>query len=365
MNNKKLYNPTFLKQVIADTMISSLGQFLDSMGVQSRFFDMGRHINEISTHTFQSFEDGAIAYPSPYLHHAWLGLLFWDPEAADTPLLWFLQFPLDEQGKILASERDRFLKQLLSSVGTNIQAVKEGERLNAVLEGNPFTFTPTPERQATMNARMRQLLQQPPSSFYQGARDYLSSDLNNWETLSVQGLADVAVNWPQHQKLLIDAIASMPGTPLDSLCQCLENETINDDIAKAIQNRIEKAITDTSIVDEHSKSVANMIRGISHSSAITLRQKTLQQVLDSEQAKSIEVLAAIATRCSQDLLNPQLCLSFLEALSKQPQQAFNQIMSDLLFLPRLRHSLTVQFQSSQRSDTLVTAIEGLLQQYQR
>lgn len=344
-------------------MIKTLGQFLTSMGVESRFFDMGRHISEISAKTFQEFEEGAITYPSPYLHHAWFGLLFWDPDAADTPLLWFLKFPLDEMGKIAPHDRDLFLKQLLSSVGANMQAVKDGERLNAVLEGNPFTFTPTPERQASINARVRQLLQQPPSSFYQAACEYLESDLQDWNNLGVQGLADLAVRWQQHQKPLIKAIERMPSTPLSSLSLCLESETTSGVLAKALVKRIDDEIahtqtsTDTSIM-------ASLIRGISHSSALELRHKALKRVLVSPASTSVEVLAAIATRCSQDLHNPDLCLSFLEALAKHPQQSFNQIMADLLFMPLLRGSIVAQFRSEQRSEHLTTAIGGLFQQYQ-
>jgi hypothetical protein len=340
-------------------MISSIGQLLDQMGVTTRVFDLGRHIQEISTTTFAQFEAQSIAYPAPYLHHAWLGLLFWDPETAELPLLWFIKLPLDEQGKLVLAERDLFLQQLMVALGANIAASKQGEQLAAVLEGNPYVFTPSPERQAAIHARVNLLLNNPPSNFYEPACAYLKSDLSQWQTLGLQGLADIAVRWQQHQTDLIRILPALPAPALIGLCQCLENEAISGALGKALHNRLLREIQ--SPHDEQDTSlVAALIRGLSQCQALQLRHKTLLQVLHAPAGQQIEVLAAIATRCSMDLCDLTLSLPFLEALCLQGQNSFNRVLADLLFCAPLRPHLLAAFRQPQRSELLAASIGGLL-----
>lgn len=340
-------------------MISSIGQLLDQMGVITRVFDLGRHIQEISTTTFARFEAQEIPYPAPYLHHAWLGLLFWDPETPEIPLLWFIKLPLDEQGKLVLAERDLFLQQLLVALGANIAASKQGEQLAAVLEGNPYVFTPSPERQAAIHARVNKLLGKMPSDFYAPACAYLKSDLSQWQSLGLQGLADIAVRWPEHQAELLRIIPALPAPALIGLCQCLENESINGALGKSLHTRL---MAEIGAVGEEQNIglIAALIRGLSQCQALELRQKTLLQVLHSSAGQQIEVLAAIGTRCSMDLCNVTLALPFLEALCQQGQLVFNRVLADLLFCAPLRPHLLEAFRQPQRSELLATTIGGLL-----
>lgn len=340
-------------------MITSIGQLLDQMGVTTRIFDLGRHIQEISTATFAQFEAQSIAYPAPYLHHAWIGLLFWDKDTPDIPLLWFIKLPLDEQGKLVPSERDQFLQQLMVALGSNIEASKQGRQLAAVLEGNPFVFTPSPERQAAIHARVNKLLGKPTSSYYAPACEYLQTDLSQWESIGIQGLADIAVRWPEHQGQLISTIPEMPAPVLIGLSQCLENEAINGALGKAIQTRLRAEIQKNDEDRSHSL-VAALIRGLSQCQALALRQKTLAELLSTNAGDDIEVLAAIATRCSLDLCNQELCLPFLEALSLKGQDNFNRILADLLFCAPVRPHILNAFRHPQRSTELAAAIGGLL-----
>lgn len=340
-------------------MISSIGQLLDQMGVVTRVFDLGRHVQELSTTTFARFEAQDIAYPAPYLHHAWLGLLFWDPDTPEVPLLWFIKLPLDEQGKLVLAERDLFLQQLLVALGANIAASKQGEQLAAVLEGNPYVFTPSPERQAAIHARVNKLLGKTPSDFYAPACAYLHSDLSQWQNLGLQGLADIAVRWAEHQPALLRTIPLMPAPALIGLCQCLENEAINGALGKALHNRL---LAEIEMAEEEQNIglIAALIRGLSQCQALELRHKTLLQVLHASAGQHIEVLAAIATRCAMDLCNLSLALPFLEALCQQDQAVFNRVLADLLFWAPLRPQLLEAFRQPQRSERLATAIGGLL-----
>lgn len=338
-------------------MTATIAEFLDKMGVVARYFDCGRRIQEIPAKTMLQFEDGDIAYPTPYLHHAWLGLLFWDPDAPDMPLLWFLKFPLDEQAKLLPAARNEFLKQLMVTVGHNLQAIQDGEKMQGILEGNPYTFTPTPERQASMHATAKQLMQLEPSDHYPIACDYLKGDLQQWQAVGIQGLADVAQRWQQHQNELINALPNMPQEPLQALCQCLENHKLSGALSKAITERITREREQQS---PHGSIIAALVRAISASQATELRQRCLQSLLLDEQTTDIEVLAAIATRCHQDLQDPLLCMPFLERLAQHPQATFNRVLADVLFLPELRNHILACFRAGERSQTLINAIGGLL-----
>lgn len=340
-------------------MITSIGQLLDQMGVTTRIFDLGRHIQEISTATFAQFEAQAIAYPAPYLHHAWIGLLFWDKDTPEIPLLWFIKLPLDEQGKLVPAERDRFLQQLMVALGSNIEASKQGKQLAAVLEGNPYVFTPSPERQAAIHARVNKLLGKSPSDYYAPACNYLHTDLSQWQSIGMQGLADIAVRWPEHQADLIRTIPEMPAPVLTGLCQCLENEAINGALGKALQTRM---LIETQQGADHQDTslVAALVRGLSQCQALELRQKALTQLLGSTAGRDIEVLAAIATRCGLDLCNPLVCMPFLEALCIQGQENFNRILADLLFCAPVRPHILEAFRHPQRSAMLAEAIGGLL-----
>ncbi len=344
-------------------MINSITDFLTSMAVQYRFFDCGRRIEEVSNTTMVHIENNRQPYPTPYLQHAWIALLFWDPQDTNTQQLWFLKFPLDEQAKLIPAARDAFLKQLLLSAGNNLQALADGEKMRGILEHNPYTFTPTPERQASMHAKAKQLLGLEPSQYYATTCTYLNGDLKDWHHLAIQGLADVSVRWPQHQQALSVALPNLPQTPLLSLCQCLENEPITGPLTNAICQRLiqEREHSPNSHNSHNSDAVvAALIRAMSASQSSELRQKTLQSLLLEQAPLAIEALAAIATRCCGDLHNPLLCLPFLEQLALHPQVTFNRILADLLFLAELRGHILGCFRMIERSPQLAVAIGGLL-----
>ncbi|GAA5315580.1 MAG: DUF3549 family protein [Candidatus Pelagadaptatus aseana] len=319
-------------------MIASLGQLIDAMGVECQIFDMGRRIQEISKTTFQQFEHQDIPYPSPYTQKAWLGISFWPADTPEALTLWFIQLPLDEQGKLLQAERDRFLQQLLVGAGKNLQAAKQGNQFEEVLKGNPYIFTPTPEKQASINAKIRQKLNLGHSQYFDAAIHYLQSDLNNWQELPLQGLADVACHWRELQAQLIQAIPELPAQPLISLCQLLESEPLNSEVSAALYQRLTGLLADTgSVKDDSVKSqIIALVRGLSHATDMELKQEALRQCLNSPIASDTELLSTIASRCHMDLFEPRICQIFLENLAQQPPTVFNALLKDLLFIPALR-----------------------------
>lgn len=351
--------------------ITSLGQFLTQIGVHARFYNLGRHISKISAAEFEAFEKGSIAYPTPYLHQAWLGLVFREEEndqaSATSATIWFLRFPLDEQGKLLQPERDKFLQMLLSAVGTNLEAAKTGKQLQAVLEGNPYVFTPPPERQAAFHARIKVNLKLPASQYFDTAKYYLETavhqdkDRELWQAVGLQGLADIAVRWNKKDIYtnLLNALPVLPVEPFASLCECLENEPVDAKIATAICQRLQQ-FSEAPAETANTKAIAAAVRGLSNSIATGMRRQALARLLSGEQAKASEVLVAMATRCGDDLIDDSLTLPFLEVLAQYPQDTFNRVMLDLLFQPHLRQAFLKAFRQPERSETLSLAIGALL-----
>lgn len=356
-------------------MPTTLTGFLQALGVVARFFDCGRRLSDLSGRDLAQFESGASAYPSPYLQHAWLSLLFWEPHNPHQPLLWFVKLPLDEQGKLVPAARDRFLQQLLSTVGTNLQALQNGEQLRGVLEGNPCIFIPTPERQACMHARARQVLQQPPSPHYQPTLEYLAGSLQHWQNLSMQGIADVAMHWEAQQSVLLRSIPRLPPAVLISLCHCLENAPICTTLTQALVQRLER---EREMPAPDDALLAALVRSLSASTATELRQRSLLGLL--YQAPKLETLVSIATRCPQDLLEQPLCLAFLEALAQfslcqttdssidaaahlpgtgDRHPLFERVLADVLFLPALRPRILACLRHPDSSPALRQVSAGL------
>lgn len=340
-------------------MISSLGQLLEAMGVESQIFDMGRRIQEISNTTFQQFENQDIPYPSPYTQKAWLGISFWPKDTPQALTLWFIQLPLDEQGKLLQTERDRFLQQLLVGAGKNLKAAKEGNQFEEVLKGNPFIFTPTPEKQASINSKLRLKLSLGQSQYYDTALNYLQGDLTNWQELPLQGLADIACNWRELQSQLLKAIPDLPAQPLISLCQLLESEPLNSTITTPMQQRLILLLQQhQNMANDTTKSqIIALVRGLSHGTDMALKQEALSQCLNSSVGTDMELLSTIASRCHMDLFNPDICQKFLQQLAEQPQSVFNTLIKDLLFVPAMRAYLLGVLNSESAGDKVKAAFD--------
>ncbi len=102
-----------------------------------------------------------------------VGDLGWNHESKEEHFIWFLKFPLDETGTLIGSARDSFLHGLLETLGSNIQAAREGGEFTDAMGESPFGFKPKESMMAGFHAKALKTLGQPPSRFYDHARDYL------------------------------------------------------------------------------------------------------------------------------------------------------------------------------------------------
>lgn len=341
--------------------ISTLYQLLENMQVNCRWFDAGHRISKLSQSQWQQFEEGQIAYPHPYLKQAYLGLAFWpeDDQRKQQVQLWCLRFPLDEQGKLDLASRDQFLKHLLVALSSNLEAAKKNEQLTAVLEGNPYVFKPSEEKQANLHAIVSQQLKQPHSAFMSTVLEYFAKpEGDDWQQLGIQGLADLACRWQDYQNEICAAITNLPSPVLCSFCHCLEHHAINGIVADALLLRLESTIEDSNAKAEQ----IALMRGISFCQDVTRVGKALNLVLSSPVIMDVEMLVSLSSRCSKQLVSEKYALVFLEHLAAAGNDVFAAVVQELLFQAPLREALLRFIRSPDRSETLSQAIGHLFSQ---
>lgn len=348
--------------------IVTLTDFLNQTGANIRVFDMGRRVSVVSPQTFARFEQCEIPYSQPYMYHARLGILFWYPQDPEKHFIWFLQFPLDEQGFIIQAAKDDFLKRLLETVGESarqlIDADNEQEEPRNLMKDNPLAFTPDQERIAVFNAKAKLALGQPASHFHDQAEEYFTGhrEIDDWEDIGLQGIADFTARLEKqdNSQALSLHIHAFPDIPFSALCRCLENEAIDHRLTEAI---LKRAMPLTDNPDADAMILAAAIRAIGHSTASGMRDQLIQAVLEGAHCQDIEILTVIAARSWEALENPATLLRYLECLAECPAglNAFTKIVRDLIFVPGLRTLIIAQFRNPERSEKLSEAI-GLLMQ---
>lgn len=342
--------------------IDTLFEFLETGGLDPRCFDMGRRILPLPRETFLGFERTALPYPQPLQQQAWLALVLQtgDDLNRQDPLIWFIRFPLDEQGKLLQAARDDFMFQLMERLG-EAAARSEAQRtqFETVLEDNPYAFQPKQEHLATLHARLTLDLQHPPSHFYDHARRYFNGELgwDQWSFIGYQGIADVAARHALegNDRRLAAAIPHLPPPPLEALCQSLEHTQIPPLLSEALLLRAKETLKTT---DPDPQVITGVLRGISFSASERHRKALLTEVLQHVIARRHDVLAAIAGRLWQDLNDATLRGQFLEQLAANDrgQAFFDSLLSDLLYLGECRPGLLQSLRNPHRSGRLSKTI---------
>ncbi|MFV8783582.1 DUF3549 family protein [Microbulbifer sp. SA54] len=343
---------------------ATISELVASADFNVRWFDLGRRVKLIPASAAEGFEAGGSPWPHPYLRQAWCGLLLWPREQeSGEPVVWFLRFPLDEQGKLLLPIRDRFLRDLTKALAPLDNKAHNGndpaKLLQQALEGSELIYTPPADRRAVFHAKAARLLQRAPSGYFTAAGAYAENPHSTpWETLALQGIADLAVRWKDRQVDLERQMDKFAAPVFNALCQCLESETIDHRLTQAIINRARAQLTEQEM---DFALLTAAVRGISQSSAIGMRQDFLLALLESPAGNSGEILAAIGSRCSDDLKEPEIAHLWLANLSaSQSQETFNLLLTDLLFLPEIRNILLDLLRNPERPETVARAFGNFL-----
>lgn len=328
----------------------TIGKLVAESGARMKVFDMGRRIEEVPAELFDSFEHLAKPWPVPYLKHAWLGVLSWKPEEPGKHNIWFLKLPLDEQNVLQPGPRDAFLQHWLKVVASPDQDFGDA----------PCSYRPDAGRMAYFHALALQTLEQKPTRYYATARAYLSGDMgwDNWQQLGLQGLAEVVAGIAEdhNNDLLRQAVPHLPAVPRNALLGFLENVAPDQRLTTVLNDALSAVVSAGATAAD----LAAFARALSHASNADQRVLLLQAMLQHPQHHSVELLAAIGSRCWADLRG-NLLLNYLECLvrNEQGEGAFNALVADLLTLPGMRPQFMAVLGSPERSEALSEAVNKL------
>ena len=344
--------------------LTTISELIASADFNVRWFDLGRRVRPVSANAAEKFESGTAPWPYPYLRQAWCGLLLW-PKGKDQgePAVWFLRLPLDEQGKLLLPIRDRFLRQVTTALTPQDAQSSNGhdpaKLLQQALEGSELTYTPPAERRAVFHAKAAKVLRRPPSEHFTVAQLYAQQPASTpWEQLAMQGIADLSVRWQEQQLHLEKHMAEYAAPAFNILCQCLESESIEHKLTQAICERARQQLCSE---QPDLALLTAAVRGISNSQATGMRRDFLLQLLESDAGRTGEILAAIGSRCCEDLQDVELAHLWLHNLAdSQPQETFNLILTDLLFLPEIRTVLLDLLRNPERPESVARAFGKFL-----
>lgn len=340
---------------MSEHKITTLSEFLHQSGAKYRVFDMGRRVTKLNADEFVNFEWAKKPYPQPFQRSALFGVIFWHPDAAEKHYVWFLKFPLDEQGLLVQTARDEFLLMLLERVGECMLAAADGEKIEGALHDSPYTFTPREDKMAAFNAHATRTLSLKPSQFYLNAYAYFTGKkpMDSWQTIGMQGVADVAVRLDDNMETLglIKTIPRLPDEPFNVLSTFMENAKPATGIVEVLAQRLD-------VVLQESKPdisiVCACLRAASNSPATGLVDQMVSQVLKHKCSENIEVLAILGGRLWQSLKQPRLCKLYVEMLASNNAgyEGFSQLLADLMFVPGMREPVMQALRDPKRSEKL-------------
>lgn len=352
-----------------------LSQYLSELEGQYRLYDVGRRICKIDKQQFKAFENNQIPYPFPYLQHAWLALYVTQTpgQMTDSSMqnetLWFLKWPLDEQGKIMPFVRDDLVHRLIKLSETPLKVDSE---IDDPLKDNPFSFNPDDVRRANIHAMVQASQKRPASSHGAAVINYLQAGalnkdtLANWQELGLQGIADVSARLTDYQSNLLACLPFMPAEVYLAFAQCLEHQQLDYKLTEKLTERFKGDLA----TDNNTIAVEAGMRLLGASDNDQLRLEAWQQWLASDYKQQVACVLAFATRNYQDLaFMPEMISDFLVTLAEmnpdengQPNfAAFIKIMGDLLFLPGIRNLLLATLRDPERPEILSHALQALLQ----
>lgn len=331
----------------------SISQFIAGTGARMRVFDLGRRIAKITQSDFEAIENLARPYPTPYLRHAWVGILSWNPDEPGQHNIWFLKLPLDEQNILQPGPRDAFLQHWLRVVQNPDK--DHGEA--------PCSFKPDGNRMAYFHSLALRTLKQPKTRYYDTARAYFCGDTGwqNWQQLGLQGVAEVVARLDEdrNSELLQKALPEMDKTeakiPRNVLLGFLENAEPDVNLTIALTDSLAANMKG----QPDATDLALYCRAMSQSVSVNHRRDVLQLVLQHPLASEVEILSAVGSRCWQDLEGDTLSL-YLEKLALAGQDVFLALVADLMTLPGKRKQVLEAFRNPQRSEELGTAIGVLM-----
>ncbi|GAA0855997.1 DUF3549 family protein [Aliiglaciecola litoralis] len=349
---------------MTQNQISTISEFLLHAGTDYRVFDMGRGIRALDTQQFLDWELTKDLPAFPRAGHAWFGIVFWDKTRSDQQYIWFVKLPLDEQGQIVTAARNHYLQIIVDALGSQLQ---NAEQKNGQLPDNPYSFVPNQHQLADFNSISRLTLQLGNSQFFAPAKNYIRTPMViDWQTIALQGLADVVANIQSDDiaEVIAKQFEHYPQTVQHALLTSMENTVVPDVIMQSISHWL-LARPDNAQDWQHGLRAMSQVA--THPYSIELTSNALQLALSSQP----NTLAVISGRLWSALLESnaqgqQLLHPFLEKVAQVDSsfQFFQAVFSDLVRIPSMREAMLAQLRSTDKSQGLTQAVGSLFSQPQ-
>jgi hypothetical protein len=330
----------------------TISEFLLQAGTDYRVFDMGRGIHKLSNQTFLDLENAIIAAPYPRQQHAWFGVIFFNKQLNSEHFIWFVKLPLDEQGLLVAAARDHFLQIIVDALG---QQLEHQTKTNGQLPENPYNFLPNQQQLADFNSISRLDFMLGQSQHYATVSSYFEqADLQNWQQLSLQGIADFAAQVKQKKtrELIINSLSQLAPQVYAPLCASLENHQIPSDISQCISDWVVQDLNDVARVQSG-------LRALSQSTANKVVQNLILRILESKHSHHVDVLILLAARHWQQLHDERVLESYINNLAQLDSDMFIGLYSDLVQIPMLREKMLGVLRWPKKSTALCAAIGKL------
>jgi len=329
--------------------IDTISEFLQAAGVSYQVFDLSRTVRTMPAGEFAAIEKEQASFPAPRQQHAWLGILFWQPEQSDQHYVWFAKLPLDERGLLQHAARQHFLSIITDALGSNLTKNPAAEQ-EKLLEQNPYIFKPDEPRRAAFHALASVLTGAGPSIHYEAAEAFLlGKSEQDWESLGVQGIHDFVVRDLSDravQQAISQNFNDWPEPLQEAVAEALSHQNLPETLA---QNLIAQADAASGLLQ----------RALSHNLNCDAGQIKVRQWLQSEPSK--ELLISLAARCWSVLNNEKTLLLFMDALAKEDAAFFEQVFKDIVMLPEVRPVVLSLFSQNKGSKQLGDALKLMAQ----
>jgi len=341
--------------------ISTISELFSLSESQYRVFDIGRKIDKISKEEFEKIENNQLPYPYPSQGHAFIALAFWQKASAH-PYLWFVKLPLDERGLLNQGARNHFIAIIIEALGSDL-TVDPSEQQEKLLSNNPYHFTPSQYKLASLNSIIKVELKQPASEYFAHCKEFIAGKLgwDNWQQIGVQGITDFAarIRMNNNEALMLKALPHIPEQLLLPLCSSLENQRLSVYLIEAIIHRIKSPL-----VRDNEATRSHLIRSLASSTQHPHVEALIDDLIKLE-ALTTDDFITVAGRCWQVLHQAGRMMGFLELLvKKEDSQIFNAIFKDLVAIPGIRTVLFQCMRAPNRSNEFSKAIGQLFNQAQ-
>lgn len=346
----------------ANNPVPDLASLMKYANANWRVFDLGRIIQPIAKETMALVESNKEAYPYPIQGKARFAMVFWDADNKDAnginPFIWFLQFELDELGLLKLQQRDHFISMVIKELGNKLV---DSSPQQSALDNHPYSFTPDQNRQAAFNAILKVNLKQPASVYFEHVQAYFSKqiDLDRWQELSIQGIADFIARIEDDNNLN-DFISILPELSVQTLnvaCACLEHQIIGAELTKSLIELQKQKLT-----ENDTEEVIALLRCFASSKAKGLVKEQIEFLLNSEEVLDENLYIVLAGRFWSYLKDKTLLYLFLQRVAQHHDQGlFNGLFADLVAIPSIRNEVLSVLRDPHRPSEVSRALAVVFQ----